>query len=409
MPTLTQNQTSATAPTAASVELVTAARFVCQSIDIPEGMKSRDLAGFVSGMVEEESPLPLEHIAWGFVTARKGRKITKALAYASARNLVLGDDEPKSGGSILPSFAALHGLSFGGATWLFFLDSESLSAVYFSANESIPNRIISRYHHSDLDDWSGLAAVRAELLKSINPDSEDTVLDGIVRAELAGKPTRKKVPFSLEQKTTANGGWKAWRKTELSPESILIGADLRDPEFLSAELSSRRDGRSLVIAGGVFAAAIAIMGIFEMILGSRASQAEEALSQAEAQETAVEQLKEMEIMTKAVEATLQKQLLPFDWMMAVNEFRPEEIALTSAYMGSGDQMNLNGEGDNVKTVNDYVTALENSNRFSEVKLVEVKTGKNGATFRIELVIGDINAEPTPQPEEAEPATEVAGT
>lgn len=409
MPALSQNQKPETTQTVVPVELVTAARFVCQSMDIPEEMKSQDLVGFISGMIEEESPLPVEHIAWGFLTARKGRKAAKALTYASARNLVLGDGESEKNGSILPSFAALYGLSFGNGTWLFFLDHESLSAIYFPANELTPARIVSRYHHSNPNDWAALATLREQLRQEMKIDREDTVVEGIVRAGLIGAPTRKKVQFSLEERTSATGSWRPWRKTELASESLLLGADLRDPGFLSAQLTSRREGRSFVIAGSIITAVIVIMGILEITLGSRARQAEESLDQVAAQETAVEQLKEMEAMTKALETTLQMQLLPFDWMLATNEFRPEAISLTSAYLGEGGQMNLNGEGDNIKTINAYVTALKNSNRFSEVDLAEVKTGKSGAAFRIKLVVGDLNAEPSPQAAEPEPNAEVAGT
>lgn len=404
---MTQNPTqpAETSSPAASVELVTAARFVCQAIEIPEGMKTADLSNYVSGMVEEESPLPLEHIAWGFLAARKGRKGTNALAYASARNLVLGDGDPVSGGSVLPSFAALQGLSFSERTWLCYVDDESISAVSFQPNASTPDQIVSRYHHSDLDDWVALSSMREGLLQDAPIESTDKVIDGIIRAKLQGTPSRKKIQFTLEQRIQKTGGWHQWNKTELASESMLHGADLRDPEFLNAELTSRRDGKSIFIAAGVIAAAIIIMGVLEIILGSRASQAEDSLTQVTAQEKAVAQLKEMEAMTKALEATLKKQLLPFDWMMAVNEFRPEEVSLTSTYMGSGGQLNINGEADNIKTVNDYVTALRNSNRFSEIELAEVKTGKTGASFRIKLIVGDLNAEPTPQPAE----TEVAGT
>lgn len=388
------------------MELVTAARFVCQTVEIPETMKSADLTGYISGVVEDEAPLPLEHIAWGFMAVRKGKRRSTALAYATARSLVLEDNEPDGSIAVVPAFAALHGLSFSQRTWLFFLDDESLSAVSFPPNELTPDRIISRYHDTDRDDWTKLSTLRQQLYQEAGVAERDKVQDGIIRASVTDFSRNRKISFSLEIKTATTGKWHAWRKTELAGESFLLGADLRDPDFLSAERTSRRDGRSFLIAMGGFAAAVLIMIVLEIVLSLRADAAEEALVQAEAQESAVEQLKEMEAMTKALEATLQTQLLPFDWMLAVNEGRPEAIALTSAYMGAGAQMSLSGEADNIKTINDYVTALKESNRFTEVDLADVKTAKTGAIFRIRLVIGNLNAVPASQTENSKEMTEI---
>ena len=116
-------------------------------------------------------------------------------------------------------------------------------------------------------------------------------------------------------------------------------------------------------------------------------------------------------MAASIQAAFDKPFLPFDWLMAANVPRSSTISFTSFSLDDNNNLLINARANEVRAANDYAQGLRNTGKFKEVTLSQIQSGREGVTFNLRLVTGNLDAAaigPT-EPVEPEPAEQSAET
>ena len=379
-------------------ELLPAALFFATSAFLPQGVRSRDRTQFVSGLVEEHSPLPLDQTSWGYLAQIKNRKAGRLFYYAAPRDLVEEHVGRNNKRALLPSFAALTGLRFGEVTWLFFQDDHCLSAIRFPKNEPVPDKVVGRFLHDagdvDMPEWQLRQLLEDTVVK---PDVESraseviNVLPGIIRVkpEVLGKG--KRLRFRLFQSEAAGQAEIAWRTTDLKLADFLLAADLRDFSALAEKHQGLEAEKRILIAMVATLTAILALGAWELLHWQKASEARRLEAQIVERASRVERLQEIESMQQAVDALFRRNFEPFDWLMAINELRPPEVAFSTFSFEENEQMAISGQAGEITPINEFADAVRNDPRFATATLSQVQTTREGATFNLRVETGDRGA------------------
>lgn len=390
------------------VILVPSALFHTQVTPIPPGVRARDTVGFVEGLVEENSPLPIDQTAWGFLLDSQSKRASHILHYAAAAELALPtnkDPQSTQSRAILPGFAALHGLSISRDTWLFLLEDECLSAIYFKEGSTIPSQVISRFHEKPNITEEDIYTIRHKLEQSFCTTENSDILPGLVRAHSTTPSKSRALHFTLDHQPHQGGEWSPWKKTSLKKRTRLLAADIRDHALLGADAQRRKSTLTLSISLGTLAATLLLLITLEIILNRQNTLATTLAAQAAEQEKTVKRLQDMETMAASIQASFDKQFLPFDWIMAANAPRPGSISFTSLSLEDNGAFTINARASEVKAANDYTRNLRNTAKFTETTLSQIQSGRDGVTFNLRLQTGDLHAQaigPTEPEEEPEP-------
>ncbi|MEA2067845.1 MAG: hypothetical protein U9P12_01480, partial [Verrucomicrobiota bacterium] len=309
------------------VRLVSSARFYTEALLVPPGIAARDLHGFLEGEVEELSMFPLEATAWGYLDGRR-KSGGAILLYAAFREHVNGATDPDSARrfAVLPGFAALLGRQWRKATWVVLVEPECVSLVRIPVRATVPDHVRCRYG-TRLDEHPDVAwALRAELLESAPCADGDRVEDGLVRCGTPAIDRRGTIRFPLEQQRQPEASWKRFGAGRIGPSAVLLAADVRDRQFLLEERGRSRAIRQLRGFLRLSVLAMLLLAVFQYQYMRRSRETATLVTQVKAQRSAVEALQEQEALAKSAARLSEPPLEIFDWLVAVNEFRPETIA-----------------------------------------------------------------------------------
>jgi hypothetical protein len=393
-------------------EFLPAALFFTTSAFLPQGVRARDRSQFVSGLVEEHSPLPLDQTAWGYLAHIKNRKAGRLFYYAAPRELVNEHLESNGGCPLLPSFAALSGVRFAETTWLFFRDDHCLSAIRFPKNELVPDKVLARFLN---DSGSGDAAewqMRQSLEDSVvKPDVASrssevvNILPGIIRAncEVLGKG--KRLRFTLFQSESPGQSEITWKTNEVKAADFVLAADLRDYSAMAEKHQGAETEKRILIGMVASLAGLLALGAWEFKHWQKASEVRYLEAQISERAPRVERLQEIEAMQQAVDALFRRNFEPFDWLMVINELRPPEVAFLTFALEDRTQMVISGQAGEITPINTFADAVRNDPRFTSATLSQVQTTREGATFNLRVETGDRGEAPVLVREAATPAVE----
>ncbi len=368
------------------VRLVASARFYTETLLVPPGISARDLHGFLEGEVEELSMFPLEATAWGYLDSRRKPSGGSILLYAAFREHLNGATASDSARrfAVLPGFAVLLNRQWKKTTWLVLVESECVTLVRFPARATIPDYVRSRYG-TRLDEHLEEAwALRAELLESAPCTEEDRVEDGLVRCGIPTVDRRAMIRFPLEQQRRPDAAWKRFGIGQIGSESVLLAADVRERKFLQEERSRRRAIRQLRGFLRLAVLVLLLLTAFQYQYIRRSRETTALVAKAKSQRATVKALQEQEALAKSAARLSEPPPEIFDWLMAVNESRPETIAFHTAYADRDGNLGLIGEAPSVLVVNQYREALEKTDRCAEVELKEINSAKRGVKFTIRV-------------------------
>jgi hypothetical protein len=388
------------------VRLIPSALFFTAVEPTPSGLRAADIPAMVRGWVEEHSPLPVERTAWGYLVGRKGRKRTGILYYAAPADLVFNSAGAASDLrpiAVLPAFAACYGLDFRKPTWLFLAEKECVTALFFEAGENAPSRVLSRFHETSPTDLPKLFACRARLVEMVVPGAEAVVVEGLIRVAEAVPVGNRGVSIVFQQCREPDAGWTRWQKTALRRGKGLVAADVRDREKMAEFERRRRAGQRIAIVAAIFAGLMLLLGTFEFLHARRSREAEGLMARARAQEPEVQRLREIEALNQSVNRIFQREFVPFQWLMALNDDRPDPVSLASFTLDNSGTLVANGQAPEIRALNSFVETLRRNPKFQEVALANLNTDRDGVTFTLRLKTGDILAvAPARPPDEPAP-------
>lgn len=392
------------------VKLVSSALFVATHRELPRNIAARDLEGLVAGWVEEASPLPLHQMSWGFIFEMSRKAGGRVFFYAAPRDLVFAGQSGKSNKSNTPhypSFCALQGLRFKKDTWVTLLDDDCVAALHFPAGSTIPERMESRFlqhpeqEEAPVDPWRA----REELLFSISGGEPDSIVvePGFVRATAKLQGQKMRVQFHLEAQLRPESEWSHWKNLEFRKPLEILSADVRNREDLLARAEGTKSSQRVVYLLAGLAACIALLLIAEGFLLKTSWEVRDLDATIQSRQATVSQLEEIESMTKAINTVLRKDFDPLEWLVVINESRPQEVYFTSFSHEGERQLRMAGQSREISFINQFADKLRADPRVETVTVTDVRTAQVGATFSLTVDTGNIRAE---KPAE-EPAAEAA--
>jgi hypothetical protein len=382
----TDNPTLTPAALPAPIRLVASARFYGETRLVPPGVAARDLHGFLEGEVEELSLFPLEATAWGYLDNGHKASGDSVLLYAAFREHINGATDPEQARryAVLPGFAALLGHQWKKTSWVVLLEPECVSLVRIQARAAAPDFVRSRYG-TRLDENPETAwALREELLADAPRADDDKVESGLIRCAAPAIDRNGAVRFPLECQPRPEAAWKRYGTGERVSRSVLLAADVRERQFLSEERSRRRAVRQLRGFLRFATLVLLLLAVFQYQYLKRTRETAALAAQAKAQRSDVEALREQEALARSAARLSEPPLEIFDWLMAVNEFRPSTVAFYTAYADRTGNLGFSGEAPSVLVVNQYRDMLQKTGRYSAIDVKEISSAKQGVKFTIQV-------------------------
>jgi len=338
------------------------------------------------------SPYPEEQLAWGYFGGEEeGKVVVFACPLVKLRQL--GWQNMEVFRRVFPSFVSLFGKKFSEPTILFLKEGETLSVGAYGVESPVPEQVFSM--PVDPEEAESLEIARGKLLSLVNVENHDIVPDILV----AGEIERLKDGFFLfehEWMEGKNPSLEIDQSVKISSDQLWT-VDLRANDFKKSEIKRRRQGRkrwkaTLVWSLSMAAILVVVLGI--KILGVKLE---------DKQNLAGEMAMEVPLVIdsqKLLEKLRQNKLGGIDPFGAIGRLYAHlggppgdlNVWFTFAHFKSRNEIELEGEGKNVESINTFLANLE-KNKVASLQLgrggkerreIKSQTGKTTFEFDIEL-------------------------
>ncbi len=338
--------------TGKSVGWISADAFRVYTVDRPQGVRSRDLDGWVRLLLEEQSPLPVDSLYWGYYELTRSSKV---VIYCGWRRRIeqTGGDTLNHNTLALPAFFVPR----SGGTIL----------------KDEVRRIDSTGHAYSLSYAEG------EILPSTItrcPDEAETKATHAVAVRLDGR----KLQFEI-----TNLGDGSSEACTIQDWKLLRHADPRkNREVAALEEQERASRIFLRILSGV-AAVLAVLALLQLLafgwqgyLGRLSAQVATEKPKTEALQARFQLMERLQLMGADAWS-------PFDILSAVNGLRPAGIHFLSSQLMANERVEVRGEAATVETVNRFVNSLRDSPSIRSVELSNLQSrGRVTFTLTIEF-------------------------
>lgn len=366
------------------ITAVPSASFFVERIEPPPGLKGSALDAELQAWVEEFSPFPIEHTAWGYLQPKRTPWV---LLYAAYRPQAGIPQEVGAGAGHfwLPAFICLcGGRAVKVSTWYFLVEAECLTALHFPAGSPYPDQIISRFGQNLLEKPENAWQLREKI--PLKGDSS-AIDPGMYRCN-SSKLERggSRAAFDLEYQKKAAAAWKSAGKRRLSGLKTLLAADLRDSVAMSEERRQQRFDTTAWRLLQALAAATVIMLVLQAWHFTRSRELASMEAMVEGRAAQVREVQQREASVQAMRALLRPQASPFDWTMLANSVRPESISFQTVSFDSVRGASIFGQSADIPTVNTYLEALRKTGQFSDIELAEVNTTSEGVRFNLRATL-----------------------
>jgi hypothetical protein len=377
-----------------SLRLVASARLIFRNQVAPEGLKPTDWAGFVEGLVEEESPFSLEQTCWGFVADRKSKPV-RILYYEAFRNRLFKSDKEEQTAAVLPGVAALFGKSKEGPVWRFLMEDECLTVARFPSGSFYPDRVVATFDPEIQTDatqcWLARKALRTKA--GFAPgENEDPALYRCTGMRWV----RGRWHLIRERQRTSRSPWEHTSPVVLHPGKLGIHADLRDTAVL---LGKRKAGlHNRIFAGSLKVAAVLVvlLLLWQWQLGRETARLTELNDRLTLRQPVIKAIESKEATVQATRDALSGTFEPLDWLLVLNGPRPETMALHTVAMGLNRTVLASGSAPNVTLINTYAEALRATGQFDDVQVANINAGRENVEFQLRLKTARLNPSRLPE-------------
>ena len=323
---------------------------------LPDGMQPSEMEGFAGVTMEGLSPIPLEQLAWGFLTNEKSRHMLMFGAFIERLNAESLPPE-ESFYHVLPSFFAAAPAN-GTAQWVFIWEAGHVTAVHYNAGEIIPVRVeIER-----LTEDSAVAAFAAKenLLKRLGSNARNEAAPGLLAQPEGIRGARDKMVYTFARYDSADS--QPVRIPGNAPAGVADrwSADMRGSIFRGAEQRRRRAsanaGLVLKAAAVCFVLLILVQGgvIYgQMVVKSKQTQITN-------QTPGVTRINEQLALLKQIDQFTGHELHPFEMIGAINLLRPKEIYYTKMRVYENNKLSVDCVSISPGAIEDFVQSLDNT-------------------------------------------------
>lgn len=377
--------------------------FFCRRVTLPLELEPAEHATFAELELEENSPFPLEQLAWGFVTD-DGRRELWYFAACRPRVPASSLERWESAEHVFPAFLPLV-LAEGDRPRVALLwVGDEVMRLEFAEGERFPVKIRAR-RLRELEDGEAPEAAAREAWEALMAGM-DALPEEVVAWTLDGVSVGDdhEVTFRLREWEQPEA---AHRAIELREAEICWRADLRPETFIANEQRSRRWQNTLwtsLQAAGWAAVFIALLFLLTWV-GGIVTQRRQALIVAQA--PAVQAVGDNGEFLQKLRQFSDRPLRPYEVLGMTNEYRPKKaITYRAASVDSDEGVTIQGYGNLVNEINAFTDKLTASGMFVLREDPSPSYRKRGDqtefTLRLDYT-GPINgpAEPLALNEEAE--------
>lgn len=351
--------------------------FFIESVDLPEGLESNEIADFAELTVESIAPFPLEQLNWGFL---HNEDSTSILVYAAHQNRLKkhGVENIDDYAWVLPDFASLYGAHFPEATEVTLVSEQAVTLVQFKSGAEIPFAAAS-HPASNGDQHQIVQSLRDELEESAEYPRKLALQLTEASIDEQGLPH-----FHFTEVGTDNGpDYGHWNELS-SSEKNLWQADVRSGEFKESERSARRTSTLLTkIMAWALLFAILLIGLEVVLLAGNAWRGTR-IEKVESQKPAVARIEDKQALMNKLEQVAQNELRPIAILVALNKSRPAGIYFTSTETEGENQITVDGIANTINELNRYTELLSKSGVFSLTEPAKSLTRGGKTTFTVKL-------------------------
>lgn len=336
--------------------------FYTQRFEVPKEMTEKEIPEFAAISLESNAPFPVEQMLWGYLYHPQSPWI---LVYATPKSRLkkLGLDNLQSWHHIFPGYLSIYGKTYDKPTVSFVCQTGSVTALFYSADNPVPEKIVSRAIGEQLLTDDAILKSRAQLLKQLQkPDNTYHWEDFIYVGDTSVVHNDGRCGFYHR---VLSGDQSAAIPEDAERENILPlttqtiwQADVRDEEFATSEAKKRQLGQriwqSLVIGCGVTIFLLLLqVGLFAMDFWNH-SQNQKILSLEPNARRVEHKLTLANRLTQSVE----EDIHPFRMLSAVNENRPSNVFFNKVGARNYRVLEIEGESSaGITPVNNYADRL----------------------------------------------------
>jgi len=362
-------------PPPPQVALLPDSAFFTRSIPVPEAAQPAEVALAVELGLEAASPFPLAQLYHGWYW-RPGSP--HALAFAAYRRRFAADEVATWAEAelVLPAFAATLGQTPAAGAAVILPGKDELTGVRWGAGP-VPEQVLTRPLPPEADERVR-ASAQAALL-------DELAANGPVIA-LAAAPAP--LPATRDREVSFRQGDFASRLDA----AAVVAIDVRDKADLAALRRGRRRDVVLWRTFTGLAAALVLLSLGELALGSGGAWQRARAQQLAAQRPLVDRISGVHELTRKIEELATKRLMPLEMMTQLTgvdlERKPPEIQFTRIQADQSKglfTLFVEGKTTNPAKVSEYEAALRQLPSIAKVEAPISQVKGDQAQFTLTAV------------------------
>jgi Tfp pilus assembly protein PilN len=354
--------------------------FFIESVEVPAALEAAEIADFAELSLESIAPFPIEQLYWGYLYAAGEPSI---LLYATHRDRLknAGMSDLNQYVWVLPDFATLEGACLPDRTEVILKSAHSLALLHFDQGQGIP-RFVTASPWSETDTEEAVLKVLRE--RAADPEfAAATTLKispGPIKLDEHGLPTFAHAASEHLGHDIESGAWSTLTPTEKQ----LWQADVRGPDFKTAERNNRRFSARLIQITGWAALFAVILIVAELLLLVSQAWLGTRENKIASQQSAVLTIEDKQSLMNKLEQVAQNELRPVAILDALNQLRPAGIYFTSTETDSENRTTIDGIASTINELNNYTDLLSESGNFELIGTPKSITRSGKTTFTVTL-------------------------
>ena len=321
--------------------------FRVRVLECPPGVREADLDSWVRFAVEEDSPLALESILWGYW--KLGSTVLVYVAWKNRVEAEIGRTVGADAVRVVPAFLLPRPESSEGAQPLdcVIQTGSECYRVRYAAGETLPAEVASA-----------------------PADAASHVLEKVEGGE------RLTFYYRNADGRTA--------EATLRGERMLLRADVRKGADMSTRHAEDKQLRTvqtiLLTMAGALVLLLLLQGLV-LLLDTMSGQRRVEL---ESRSGEIDAIRARHQLTERLERVQSRPWSPFDQLALLEHYRQNGIYFTAVTAVAAGNTEVRGQAASVEQVNQYLSALETAPQVRFVELTEIVSSSGGVVFRLTL-------------------------
>jgi Tfp pilus assembly protein PilN len=369
--------------------------FVYQRLDFGPTVVGEDLKSAIELHIEEDSPLPIEQVAWGYYQAEAGGPV---LLYMSHRGLAFkAEDTHLTDRPTYPSLLAALQKDHESDSIQMVLSDTDLSAVHFTAGSHIPNQVTSVLLSEPIfstqpETLSEKRAIiqnaSAELKKRIPESAHSAILPTLLT--ISGSRVLSNETLEITTcEINADGSTTSQEATVSLSSDQFYQCDVRDKPFLEQKKKQAKQEEYLSTGFKVGLFAVAALIVLQLFLIGGNSWLKARANTVPERTLAVDRVNQKEQLLNSIELFSITAFQPFEALDRMNQLRPDSLYFENMQAGTEGKkadeqffLQLRGIASSAAEADRFANALEKDPSFFKVSISDIRSQTRQTDFKL---------------------------